>query len=173
MIGGEKMGNKICGVYKITNIVNDKFYIGSSKDVKSRWKQHRDKLRENRHGNAHLQNAWNKYGEENFLFEVIEECEPVVQFEREQYYLNILNPFGDRGYNIVRQISKDYMSDNYMIKECSKCKKSYQTFSHLSKYCDSCKEKMRKEEFLKYAEHQYFNGRGLHWGQYLEDAGFF
>lgn len=36
------MANKICGVYKIKNIVNDKFYIGSSKDIKKRWKQHKD-----------------------------------------------------------------------------------------------------------------------------------
>ena len=173
MIGGEKMANKICGVYKITNIVNGKFYIGSSNDIKARWRQHKDKLRVNKHGNTYLQNAWNKYGEENFLFEVVEECDPEFQFEREQYYLNTLNPFDDQGYNIVRQISKEYMSDHYMFKECCKCKKNYQTFSHLSKYCNECKEKMRKEEFLKYAEHQYFNGRGLHWGRYLEDAGFF
>ena len=161
------------GIYKIQNLLNGKLYIGQSVDIESRWRIHIVELRNNYHHNTCLQNAWNKYGEDNFLFEVIEECEPMVQFEREQYYLNILNPFDNRGYNIVRQISKDYMSDNYMIKECSKCKKGYQTFSHLSKYCDSCKEKMRKEEFLKYAEHQYFNGRGLHWGQYLEDAGFF
>lgn len=167
------MANKICGVYKITNIVNGKFYIGSSNDIKARWRQHKDKLRVNKHGNTYLQNAWNKYGEENFLFEVVEECNPEFQFEREQYYLNTLNPFDDQGYNIVRQISKEYMSDHYMFKECCKCKKNYQTFSHLSKYCNECKEKMRKEEFLKYAEHQYFNGRGLHWGRYLEDAGFF
>lgn len=167
------MANKICGVYKIINTVNGKFYIGSSKNIKSRWKQHIDKLRENKHGNTYLQNAWNKYGEQSFWFEIIEECEPHVQFEREQYYLNTLNPFDNRGYNIVRQISKDYMSDHYMVKECSKCKKIYQTFSHLSKYCDECKDKMRKEEFLKYAEYQYFNGKGLYWGQYLDDMGVF
>ena len=145
MIGGERMANKICGVYKIKNIVNDKFYIGSSKDIKNRWKQHKDQLRANKHGNAYLQNAWNKYGEKNFTFEVIEECEPSIQFEREQYYLNELNPFDNRGYNIVRQISKEYMSDHYMVKKCEKCGGNYNTFSHLSKYCDECKEKMKVE----------------------------
>ena len=75
-------------------------------------------LNKNIHGNAHLQRAWDKYGESNFKFEIIEECEPVVRFEREQFYLNTLNPFDENGYNIVRQISKKYMSDNYMIKKC-------------------------------------------------------
>ena len=84
---------KICGVYKITNRVNGKIYVGSSKNIYERWNQHKDKLRNNCHDNAHLQNAWIKYGENNFKFEIIEECDPNVQFEREQYYLNTLNPF--------------------------------------------------------------------------------
>lgn len=137
---------KICGVYKITNNANGKFYIGSSKDVKNRWYQHEKALNDGVHGNTHLQNAWNKYGgRKNFTFEIIEECEPDVQFEREQFYLNELNPFDGNGYNIVRQISKEYMSDHYMIKKCTRCGHDYHTFSHLSKYCDECKEEMKEE----------------------------
>lgn len=136
---------KICGVYKITNIVNGKIYVGSSNDVKSRWWQHEHALESGTHGNTHLQNAWNKYGgRKNFNFEIIEECQPAIQFEREQFYLNLLNPFGDNGYNIVRQISKEHMSDHYMIKKCEMCGHEYHTFSHLSKYCDECKEENRE-----------------------------
>jgi hypothetical protein len=69
-----------------------------------------------------------------------------VQFEREQYYLNTLNPFGKNGYNIVRQISKQYMSDNYMVKKCEMCGKEYHTFSHLSKYCEECKEDIKEHD---------------------------
>lgn len=134
------MANKICGVYKITNTANDKIYVGSSKDVHKRWKQHRDALNEDKHGNIHLQYAWNKYGGQHFKFEIIEECKPEIQFEREQFYLNELNPFDDNGYNIVRRISKEYMSDHYMIKKCEMCGDEYHTFSHLSKYCDECRE---------------------------------
>ena len=134
------MANKICGVYKITNMINGKFYIGSSKNIKNRWHQHEILLNGGTHGNTYLQNAWNKYGDKNFKFEIVEECAPEMQFEREQFYLNMLNPFEDNGYNIVRLISKQYMSDNYMTKICEMCYCEYSTFSHLSKYCDKCKE---------------------------------
>ena len=137
----------ICGVYKITNIINGKFYIGSSKNIYSRWYQHKKKLNDNIHGNAHLQNAWNKYGEKNFKFEIIEQCINELQFEREQYYLNKLNPFDNNGYNIVRQISKEYMSDHYMIKKCDMCGNDYSTFSNLAKYCEECKKEMRYEDY--------------------------
>lgn len=138
------LAKKICGIYQIINMINGKFYVGSSKDILGRWRNHKKSLNDGVHGNAHLQNAWDKYGGENFKFEIIEECEPSVQFEREQFYLNELNPFDENGYNIVRQISKEYMSDHYMIKRCEMCGMSYNTFSHLSKYCDACNEEIRE-----------------------------
>jgi hypothetical protein len=150
------VANKICGVYKITNTANGKFYVGSSKDIKSRWYQHTSRLNENKHGNSYLQNAWNKYGSQSFKFELIEECNPEIQFEREQFYLNELNPFDDNGYNIVRQISKEYMSDHYMAKACARCGKEYLTFSHLAKYCDPCKEEMVKENLEVFQTEVYW-----------------
>lgn len=139
---------KICGVYKITNQVNGKIYVGSSNNVKNRWGQHKRKLNEQCHGNAHLQRAWDLYGGENFVFEIIEECDQAVQFEREQHYLNALNPFDANGYNLVRQISKEYDSDHYITRICEQCGCEYNTFSHKAKYCDECK-KERKLQFLE------------------------
>jgi len=59
-------------IYKITNLVNDKFYVGSTVNKKVRFRQHRKLLRAGRHHCKHLQAAWNLYGEIKFLFEVIE-----------------------------------------------------------------------------------------------------
>src|ERR1035437_2787890 len=91
------------GIYKITNEVNGKFYIGSSKDIDWRWTIHRRDLRANRHCNPKLQHSWNHHGEDKFIFNIVEETLPhqVILFDREQYYLDILKPY-DRniGYNI-------------------------------------------------------------------------
>ena len=140
--------SKICGVYKITNTINGKLYVGSSKDITSRWDQHKRKLNNETHGNPHLQNAWLMYGGENFKFEIIEECSSDIQFEREQYYLDLLNPFDGNGYNIVRRISEKYTSDNYIEKVCERCHKPYATFSNRAKYCDQCREEI-KNNFLE------------------------
>lgn len=60
-------------IYKIVNLVNDKFYVGSTTNKKVRFREHRKQLRGNRHHCKHLQAAWNKYGEEKFDFRVVEE----------------------------------------------------------------------------------------------------
>lgn len=80
------------GIYKILNITNGKFYIGSSKNLDERWRIHKVDLNRNQHYNRHLQASWNKYGSDKFKFEVIEYCELLILLEREQHYLNTLNP---------------------------------------------------------------------------------
>lgn len=60
-------------IYRITNMANGKFYIGSAESFARREWQHKYALRRNEHKNPRLQAAWNKYGEEMFVFEVIEE----------------------------------------------------------------------------------------------------
>lgn len=62
------MRKKISGIYKIFNIINNHFYIGSTLDIHRRWLQHKRNLKNNIHYNTHLQRAWNKYGENNFDF---------------------------------------------------------------------------------------------------------
>lgn len=61
-----------CGIYKITNIANGMFYIGSSVSLAKRIYIHRNQLNLGKHRNSHLQRAWDKYGESNFTFDVIE-----------------------------------------------------------------------------------------------------
>lgn len=88
------------GVYMIINQQNGKRYIGSSKNIYLRLQCHRAKLRHNNHHNPHLQAAWNKYKEHSFNYTVLEYCEESKMIEREQYYVDTLNP----EYNISKEI---------------------------------------------------------------------
>lgn len=63
------------GIYKIINIINNKFYVGSAVDLKRRKTRHFSELRNGKHNNAKLQNSWNKYGEGSFIFVVVEELD--------------------------------------------------------------------------------------------------
>lgn len=86
-----KFKNK-CGIYSILNLENGKRYIGSSKDIYNRLHEHLYNLKNNKAHNKHLQAAWNKYGEECFQFNVLEYCIEEEQFNREQYYLDFMQP---------------------------------------------------------------------------------
>ena len=91
------------GIYKITNKITNKFYIGSAVDIKTRWSVHKRRLKTNTHDNKHLQSAWNKDGIQNFLFEIIELCEREILIPTEQKYLDEYKCW-DReiGYNIAK-----------------------------------------------------------------------
>ena len=91
------------GIYTITNTINNKKYVGSTCKLHKRWGQHKTDLRFNRHFNSKLQNAWNKYGEDKFVFEILEEVEPKQEllFEKENYHITSLKPYErDIGFNI-------------------------------------------------------------------------
>lgn len=94
---------KITGIYKITCLSNNKIYIGSANNIYKRWNEHIWELNNQKHDNKHLQDAWNKYGEENFVFEIIEECNKDIKLDREQYYLDLYEPYNrDKGFNIAK-----------------------------------------------------------------------
>ena len=92
---------KISGLYKIINKLNNKYYIGSSNNIKKRWKDHFDSLNNNQHYNIYLQRAWNKYKNENFTFVIFKKIKNLhlLKFE-EQKILNSLNK--DESYNISK-----------------------------------------------------------------------
>jgi len=79
------------GIYRILNKVNGKCYYGSSQNIKKRWSRHRRELNNKTHINIVLQRAWDKYGEENFIFELVKTCKKNILLEIEQKYLD-LNP---------------------------------------------------------------------------------
>jgi group I intron endonuclease len=68
-------------IYKIRNVVNQKFYVGSTGNTRERFRCHRNRLRKNKHRCQHLQAAWNKYGEECFIFEIIEHVDSIDKLQ--------------------------------------------------------------------------------------------
>lgn len=92
-------------IYQIKNLVNNKIYIGSTQKENSyaRKSEHFSRLKSNTHNNKHLQSSFNKYGEENFLYEILEELTLPVDYiyimNKELFYINNYNP----EYNIARE----------------------------------------------------------------------
>lgn len=127
--------NKVCGIYKITNKVNNKIYIGSSKNIHKRWKNHIKELITNKHANIYLQHDWNEYGKECFMFEILEKCSEDIRYSIEQEYLNKLLPFyrTGKGYNIceksternetnIRFFNPKDLQNNYFIVKAKGCR---------------------------------------------------
>lgn len=116
------------GVYLITNLENNKIYVGSTlNSFKERWSTHIQKLRRGQHSNLHLQNAYNKYGENKFKFSILE----VLTVEkdilnREQYYINLFKSY-DReiGYNIEVDVYKREVSEETKQKISDTLKSKY------------------------------------------------
>lgn len=93
------------GIYKIENKVNGKIYIGQARNIEDRWKNHKSCLNSGKHDNTYLQRSWDKYGKDNFTFEVIEECKIEKLNELEIKYIRIYNSYtkfkNSNGYNMT------------------------------------------------------------------------
>ena len=91
-----------CGIYKITNEVNNKVYVGSSLNIKNREYKHFWLLRNGKHDNSFLQNSFNKNGELKFKFEIIELCNSSELIDKENYYIDLLKSNSPEfGYNLA------------------------------------------------------------------------
>lgn len=84
------------GIYKITNKINGKCYIGQSRNIDRRWKQHKKASKKE---DSVLYRAMRKYGVSNFEFEVLEECTKEDLNDRETFYISYYHSFGHEGYN--------------------------------------------------------------------------
>lgn len=82
----------ICGIYWIRNTINENCYIGSSCEIEKRWVEHKRTLNKKEHHSVVLQRAWNKYGADKFVFEVILECEKDILLKEEQIFFDIFKP---------------------------------------------------------------------------------
>lgn len=105
------------GIYGIRNKLNGKIYIGQTTDVDLRYKEHFSHLKNNCHQNSHLQNAWNKYGQDCFEFLIVEECSEDNLTEREQYWIDYYGGVSSKNtYNIREAGSKGRHSEETKIK---------------------------------------------------------
>ena len=139
------------GIYKITNNINNKIYVGQSIDIKERWKQHLYKAyNEKELGyNSAIHQAFRKYGYENFSFEIIELCNKEELDVKEIYWIKTLNSLAPIGYNILPggQIYKASTRQLF----CSKCGKeiSKDNKSGLCRSCVQIKVPITKEELYE------------------------
>ena len=84
------------GIYKIQNLINGKVYIGQSVHIEKRWLEHSQKNKR-----SLISKAIQKYGKENFSFQILEECSQEQLNEKENYYIRLYNCVVPNGYNVV------------------------------------------------------------------------
>ena len=113
-------------IYKITNINTNKVYIGkTSRTIQERWKEHCKQFNQDAL-NRPLYNAMKKYGVDNFLIEVVEECDESILSIREQYWIDAYNSYYN-GYNatlggdgrpcVNSQLVYDLFNEGKLVKE--------------------------------------------------------
>ncbi|WP_079708095.1 GIY-YIG nuclease family protein [Paraliobacillus ryukyuensis] len=96
---------RIVGIYKVTNLINGKMYIGQSTNIKKRFTSHKNAINrsdDDPRGQGPLYDDMRNYGVENFSFEVMEECSKNELNEKEEYYISFHNSVDD-GYNISKK----------------------------------------------------------------------
>jgi group I intron endonuclease len=180
-------GHVESGVYKITNKVNKKYYIGSTCDLYKRYKDHRNALVSNRHHNKQLTRFVNKYGIDNLCFSLLEEC-PIENLEsREQYYItnskNLFNETIDvkscnRGKKLSEEhkqrISKSIKSKNIIRSKETKQKMSIAKIGNqinLGKtHSDETKQKIANNTKRNKKISESLKGRKVNWIKHSDET---
>ena len=159
------------GIYKIT--INDYYvYIGQSMDIKLRWKQHLNQLKQNKHCNKKLQNVFNKYP--NLIkFEIIEKCDESELDSKEMFYIERFNTFNsDHGLNL--SIGGDCGSRKYKTEEDAKVNalKKHKEYYQDNKDCFKQWAKQyytNNKEQLKVKFKQYYQDNKDYFKQYRQN----
>jgi len=152
----------ISGVYQIINQLNNKRYIGRSKNIESRFKKHKSQLKNDDHYNSHLQNAWNKYNENVFKFSILIKCREQILVYCEQYWIDKLNTY-NKGYNQKPTSFQGTVSGkrnpNWKGKvkvECENCGEIVKT---------NVADKKRKKFCSKTCQYEYKSESGMYNGE--------
>lgn len=128
------------GIYILVNLINNMYYIGQTFDFDRRWKNHISRLIANKHPNQYLQNAWNKYGRDNFKFYVLEWIsDKSMLTPREQFWLDRSRCYEKEiGYNL----SPSAGSNNSGIKRSQETRAKMSAWQIGKTYSDETKKKM-------------------------------
>lgn len=164
--------NRNCGVYEIKNIKNNKRYIGSSKRIEGRWKDHKSDLKNKKHHSIHLQRAWDKYGDRNFEFNVLIYCsESDLSFYEKQLMDNYDALNYKKGYNenpyVGRPLARSGKDHHSWVSKkeisCEKCGKLYQIKPYQqdgTKFCSrTCFQKWMSEDKSGKNSHAWKGGK--------------
>lgn len=112
------------GIYCIINRINNKVYIGQSLNLQKRFKEHKTDLKKGIHVNTHLQNAYNKYGVENFIFKVIMFCDASELNKYENFFIKIFHATDrNKGYNILQYANQNPSTVQEVKNKISKANK--------------------------------------------------
>jgi len=124
-----------CGIYKILNKTNNKVYVGSSVNLSNRQYKHFWMLKKGIHDNIYLQKSFNKNGDDNYTFEILEYCEEKDLISRENHYINEYKSYEmDFGYNLalVSDSRRNVVSDIVKMKLSKHNQKKNNNFSKYS-----------------------------------------
>ena len=101
------------GIYKITNLINGKSYVGQSIHIERRWQEHCQLA-----STSQISKAIKKYGKENFLFEILEQCSIEELNNQENYWIAHFDTIVPNGYNIAENTESTHTTYRYFDKEC-------------------------------------------------------
>ena len=156
---------KISGVYKITNIITNDFYIGSSKNVKSRWAAHKCPSTWKNYSNKQLYQDMQKYGIEKFDFQILASVEPEQLKETEQEFIGKLHPtynnYNAKGLDVekIKKHKKQYQQSD----KGKEYQKKYKQTEKYKEYEKRRKQTEKYKEYQKKYQNQYcsYNGKIL------------
>ena len=146
---------KISAVYKITNTITGDFYIGSSKDVKNRWTAHKCQSTWNKCPNNPMYIDMRKYGVDSFDFQILEEVEAGKLKEKEQKFIETLNPtynnYRAKGLDVERkkEYNKEYQKSDKGKEIQRKANRKYKQ-SDKGKECKKKSDKKYKNQLCCY-----------------------
>lgn len=134
------------GIYFIKNLVNGKYYIGISNNLKNRKSKHFSTLKRNIHKNKHLQASYNRYGKENFVFEILLKTDSMSMLELEKMEKELIKVHTKKVGTYNKTIGRGYWSDRKTNQEFIKiCTKNIRKAHALSKIKIRVINKVSKE----------------------------